>query len=102
MAGDWIKMRTNLWDDPRVSSLADATRTGEATVIGGLYWLWSTADQHSVDGRLDGYLLLGHGRPGGPGTPPDPNMVVVVEAHAFGDPADYAAFRASQNDGTFI
>jgi len=57
MAGDWIKMRTNLWDDPRVSSLADATRTGEATVIGGLYWLWSTADQHSVDGRLDGYTL---------------------------------------------
>lgn len=54
------------------------------------------------DGQLDGYLLLGHGRPGGPGTPPDPNMVVVVEAHAFGDPADYAAFRASQNDGTFI
>ena len=52
--------------------------------------------------QLDGYLLLGHGRPGGPGTPPDPNMVVVVEAHAFGDPADYAAFRASQNDGTFI
>jgi hypothetical protein len=57
MAGDWIKMRTNLWDDPRVSRLADATRTGEATVIGGLYWLWSTADQHSVDGRLDGYTL---------------------------------------------
>lgn len=54
------------------------------------------------DGQLDGYLLLGHGRPGGPGTPPDPNTVAVVEAHAFGDPADYAALKAANDDGTFV
>lgn len=54
MAGDWIKMRGNLWDDPRVSQLCDLTEQTEASIIGGLYWLWATADQHSEDGRLPG------------------------------------------------
>ena len=54
MAGDWIKMRGNLWDDPRISKIVEATDTNEATVIGGLYWLWATADQHSEDGILLG------------------------------------------------
>lgn len=57
MAGDWIKMRSNLWDDPRVGSLVDATETTEATVIGGLYWLWATADQHSEDGYMPNLTL---------------------------------------------
>jgi len=54
MAGEWIKMRTNLWNDPRVSHLCDLTGCEEAAVIGGLYWLWSTADDHSADGILPG------------------------------------------------
>jgi len=57
MAGDWIKMRTNLWDDPRVSNLCDLTGCNEAAVIGGLYWLWATADDHSADGELHGLTL---------------------------------------------
>lgn len=57
MAGDWIKMRGNLWDDPRVSKLCDLTNCGEAQVIGGLYWLWATADQHSTDGFMPGLTL---------------------------------------------
>lgn len=57
MAGDWIKMRGNLWDDPRVSRLCDITDQGEAAIIGGLYWLWSTADQHTVDGVMPGLTL---------------------------------------------
>ncbi|MCO8325934.1 hypothetical protein ABEG10_23285 [Burkholderia cenocepacia] len=57
MAGDWIKMRTNLWDDPRVSNLCDLTGCGEAAVIGGLYWLWATADDHSADGEMHGLTL---------------------------------------------
>lgn len=52
MAGDWIKMRTNLWDDPRVSKMVDMTDTSEAQVIGALYWLWAMADQHSAEGFL--------------------------------------------------
>jgi len=50
-------MRGNLWDDPRVSKLADLTGAGEAAIIGGLYWLWNTADQHTEDGFLPGLSL---------------------------------------------
>jgi hypothetical protein len=57
MAGDWIKMRSNLWDDPRVSALCDATNQPEAMVIGALYWLWSAADQHTEDGIMPGLSL---------------------------------------------
>lgn len=54
MAGDWIKMRCNLWDDPRVGRICDLTEQSEAAVIGGLYWLWAMADQHSTDGLVLG------------------------------------------------
>ncbi|WP_272962306.1 conserved phage C-terminal domain-containing protein [Alcanivorax jadensis] len=57
MAGDWIKMRSNLWDDPRVARLCDLTDQGEAAVIGGLYWLWAAADQHTEDGFMAGLSL---------------------------------------------
>lgn len=57
MAGDWIKMRGNLWDDPRVSKLCDLCDCGEAQVVGGLYWLWATADQHTEDGVMPGLTL---------------------------------------------
>lgn len=57
MSADWIKMRGNLWDDPRVARLCDITESGEATVIGGLYWLWASADQHTVDGFMPGLSL---------------------------------------------
>lgn len=54
MAADWIKMRGNLWDDPRVSRLCDLTDQCEAAIIGGLYWLWASADQHTADGFMPG------------------------------------------------
>jgi len=57
MAGDWIKMRSNLWDDPRVTRMVDVTDSNEAAVIGALYWLWTTADQHSSDGWMPGMTL---------------------------------------------
>lgn len=57
MAGDWIKMRGNLWDDPRVAKIVDLTDSSEAAVIGALYWLWATADQHTEDGILPGLTL---------------------------------------------
>lgn len=47
-------MRTNLWDDPRVARLCDLTDQGEAAVVGGLYWLWAMADEHTEDGLLPG------------------------------------------------
>lgn len=54
MAGDWIKMRNNLWDDPRISNICDIIRAGEACVVGGLYWLWSAADEHTESGFMPG------------------------------------------------
>jgi hypothetical protein len=57
VAGDWIKMRGNLWDDPRIAKLVDMTDSSEAQVIGALYWIWSTADQHTEDGVLPGLSL---------------------------------------------
>lgn len=59
MAGDWIKMRSNLWSDPRVSRLCDILDKPKATIIGGLYWLWANADQHSVDGTMPGLTMKG-------------------------------------------
>lgn len=57
MAGDWIKMRSNLWDDPRIARLCDLTGAREASVIGALFWLWTTADQHTEDGVMHGLTL---------------------------------------------
>ena len=59
MAGDWIKMRGNLWDDPRVAKIVDLTNSSEAAVIGALYWLWATADQHTEDGVMQGLTTRG-------------------------------------------
>ena len=57
MSGDWIKMRGNLWDDPRIAKLVDMTDSSEAAVVGALYWLWATADQHTEDGVMPGLSL---------------------------------------------
>ena len=54
MSGDWIKMRCNLWDDPRVAKIVDLTDSSEAAVVGALYWLWAAADQHTEDGIMHG------------------------------------------------
>lgn len=54
MAGEWIKMRTNLWNDPRISQICDVTSQAEATVIGAMYWLWATADEHTQNGFMPG------------------------------------------------
>lgn len=58
MDDNWIKMRCNLWTDPRVARLCDLTGQMEPTVIGGLFWFWSTVAQHSEDGFLPGMSLV--------------------------------------------
>ena len=57
MAGDWIKMRGNLWDDPRIAKLCHLTGQTEAAIVGALYWLWATADQHTENGIMPGLML---------------------------------------------
>jgi hypothetical protein len=54
MAGEWIKMRTNLMSDPRVSQLCDITDASKITIVGALYWLWAAADEHTDDGLMPG------------------------------------------------
>jgi hypothetical protein len=68
MAGDWLKMRVNLQSHPKVVRImsalnADKLRTNvqewsdKFRVVGGLHAVWGVFDQHSVDGRLNGYTL---------------------------------------------
>ncbi len=57
VSADWIKLRINLYTDPRVARLIEATDRCEAHVVGALCVLWSIADEYSTDGTLDGLSL---------------------------------------------
>lgn len=52
---DWIKMRTDLFDDPRIISIRRRCNL-ESTyaAIGAVYRFWSIVDDHSSDGSLPG------------------------------------------------
>ncbi|HVX15988.1 MAG TPA: hypothetical protein VHC22_32690 [Pirellulales bacterium] len=54
MAGDWIKMRTNLLTDPAIVVLTKSTTLDEFAVIGRLHTLWSWADEHTRNGYAPG------------------------------------------------
>lgn len=51
--GSWIKMFVNLWDNPRVARLCELLQCVEALALGCLFRVWSLADSHSTDGRLE-------------------------------------------------
>jgi len=51
MAGDWIKMRVDLADDPSVIGIAVALDCSEFEVVGMLHRFWSWADAQSVNGH---------------------------------------------------
>lgn len=62
MAGDWIKMRTDLWDHPKVVRIVSAicpdgvrNFSERCKIVGALYRTWALADTHADDGILDGY-----------------------------------------------
>ena len=54
MAGDWLKMRHDLADDPAVIRLASLCGLEEDAVIGKLFRLWSWADRHTHNGYAEG------------------------------------------------
>lgn len=62
MAGDWIKMRTDLFTHPKIVRILSATKTDKFRVVGGLHAVWTVFDTHSADGVLKGYTpeLLDH------------------------------------------
>lgn len=54
MAGDWLKMRLDLAEDPAVIQIAAQTGIPEDTVVGKLHRLWSWASKHTADGHACG------------------------------------------------
>lgn len=57
MAGDWIKMRTDLFTHPKVVRISSAMKADRLRTVGGLMSVWCLFDAHSFDGRIDGYSL---------------------------------------------
>lgn len=60
MAGDWIKMRIDIADDPAVIGMASALDITEDEVVGKLHRIWSWADKHTASGfvpRITGKWL---------------------------------------------
>ena len=66
MAGDWIPLRTELWDCPQVVKIASAicpqnVRThadrarAKCQILGALYRTWALFDTYTTDGILHGY-----------------------------------------------
>jgi len=57
MAGDWLKMRHDLADDPAVIRVAADRAIEEDAVLGKLFRLWSWADRHTTEGEASGIGL---------------------------------------------
>lgn len=55
MAGDWIKMRSDLRTHPKVVRLSSALKADRLRIVGGLHAVWCLFDAHSTDGSLEGY-----------------------------------------------
>jgi hypothetical protein len=50
----WIKLRTDLLNDPAVYRLAADLKLDRYAIVGRLAAFWGWADQHAVDGVVDG------------------------------------------------
>ena len=55
MAGDWIKMRSDLFTHPKVVRISSALKADTLRTVGGLMSAWCLFDAHSEDGQLEGY-----------------------------------------------
>lgn len=58
MAGDYIPVRTDLREDPRVMRIAGEFDWPVTQVVGMLVVFWSWASRHTADGVLDGDAVL--------------------------------------------
>ncbi len=57
MAGDWIKMRDDLAEDPAVISIAEKLGIEVDLVVGKLHRFWKWANAHTMTGLLRGVTL---------------------------------------------
>lgn len=55
MAGDWIKVRTDLATSPKVVRISSALNADRFRTVGALHAVWCLFDAHSEDGILVGY-----------------------------------------------
>lgn len=51
MAGDWIPLRHDIFEDPAVICMAGRLDTDEDSIVGKLARVWGWFDRQSVDGR---------------------------------------------------
>ena len=52
MAGDWIKVRVDLVDDPDVFVMSDKLSIECPTTVGHLLTFWGWLDRHTADGKM--------------------------------------------------
>jgi uncharacterized phage protein (TIGR02220 family) len=57
MAGDWIKMRSDLLDDPAVFRLSTMLQLDRFSVVGRLHAFWAWVDKHASNGYVTGASL---------------------------------------------
>jgi hypothetical protein len=57
VAGDWIKMRVDLAEDPAVIAMAATLQLTEPHIVGLLHKAWSWADKHTKNGHAKSVTL---------------------------------------------
>lgn len=62
MAGDWIPMRLDLYEDPAVTYMAERIGQREEVVVGYLHRIWAWASRQSQDGCVKHVTLTSLGR----------------------------------------
>jgi hypothetical protein len=58
VAGDWIKLRTDLQDDQEVLRLSAMLQLDRFSIVGRLAALWAWADKHTINGNAHVTPLL--------------------------------------------
>jgi hypothetical protein len=62
MAGDWIAMRLDLYEDPAVAFMAERLGEREEVIVGFLHRVWSWASRQCHGGRVTNVTLMSLGR----------------------------------------
>jgi len=62
MAGDWIPMRLDLYEDPAVTYMAERIGQREEVVVGYLHRIWAWASRQCHDGSVTHVTLMSLGR----------------------------------------
>lgn len=62
MAGDWIPMRLDLYEDPAVTYMAEQISQREEVIVGYLHRVWAWASRQCHDGTVTNVTLMSLGR----------------------------------------